>query len=116
MRQRRRPHAWKSRVLPPLLVSKPAPIAPIELSYAFLLHLVDVVYQTVREDESVPSTAWARKMIVQARETYDVNEGRVMVAECTEGECPADTGWLCRYGDDDVCVSCRRKRPEWPLT
>jgi hypothetical protein len=42
-----------------------------KLNDKFLLHLVDVVWQTANEDESVPSTIWAMKMIEHAKNTYD---------------------------------------------
>ena len=32
-----------------------------------LLHLVDVVWSTANEDESVPSTKWAKEMIETAK-------------------------------------------------
>lgn len=36
----------------------------------FLLILVDVVWTTALQDESVPSTEWARRMIARARTEY----------------------------------------------
>jgi hypothetical protein len=42
----------------------------------FLLRLVDVVWGVAREDESVPSTDWATKMILQARDSYGGSAGR----------------------------------------
>ena len=39
-------------------------------SEAFLLHLVDVVWGVANEDESVPSTDWAKRMIQTARYTF----------------------------------------------
>lgn len=38
--------------------------------YMFLLHLVDVVWNTAKESEEVPSTKWAKEMIDKANETY----------------------------------------------
>jgi len=46
-------------------------LAEIERLKKLQLHLVDVVWGVAHEDESVPSTVWARRMIVQARETFD---------------------------------------------
>lgn len=40
----------------------------------FLRHLVDVVWGVAHEDESVPSTDWADRMIEQARRTYSTTE------------------------------------------
>jgi hypothetical protein len=40
-------------------------------SEPFLLHLVDVVWQEAHEDQSVPSTEWAKKMIAKARRTFE---------------------------------------------
>lgn len=42
----------------------------------FLLHLVDVVWQTALHDDSVPSTEWAQRMIARARERYVKGEKR----------------------------------------
>lgn len=47
-----------------------------EQSELFLLQLIDVVWGVAYEDESVPSTAWARRMIAKARETYDPSQLR----------------------------------------
>jgi len=42
----------------------------LEAEEPFLLHLVDVVYGIVKEDESVPSTVWVKEMIAKAKETF----------------------------------------------
>ena len=47
-----------------------------EQDETFLLHLVDVVWGTANEDESVPSTDWAARMILQARDSYGGGVGR----------------------------------------
>jgi len=47
-----------------------------EQDETFLFHLVDVVWGTTNEDESVPSTDWAARMILQARDSYGGGVGR----------------------------------------
>jgi hypothetical protein len=48
----------------------------LEEDEAFLFRLVDVVWGTANEDESVPSTDWAARMIIQARDSYRGSAGR----------------------------------------
>ncbi len=40
------------------------------LNDKFLHHLVDTVHGIIFEDNSVPSTKWAKEMIAKARETF----------------------------------------------
>ena len=44
-------------------------LAEIKRQDKFLLHLVDVVWGEANEDESVPSTDWALRMIEKAKAT-----------------------------------------------
>jgi len=41
----------------------------------FLRHLVDIVWQTAKEDQSVPSTEWADRMIEKAKSTISPGPG-----------------------------------------
>ena len=42
----------------------------VEGQERFLLHLVDVVWGVANEDESVPGTDWAKRMIEQAKKSF----------------------------------------------
>lgn len=46
------------------------PFADEELEHNFLLHLVDGVWGEAHEDQSVPSTDWAERMIAKAKDTF----------------------------------------------
>lgn len=48
----------------------PLPEPPVVHPDAFLRHLIDVTWGIANEDESVPSTNWADRIIQQARSTY----------------------------------------------
>lgn len=49
---------------------------PVDKDRLFQLHLIDVVWGHIWEDESVPGTARAERLIEQAKESFDEAEVR----------------------------------------
>lgn len=45
----------------------------------FLLHLIDVVWNTCTESTDVPDTDWAHRMIAEARHTYKGDEKKPVI-------------------------------------
>jgi hypothetical protein len=79
----------------------------VERLTKLLPHLVDVVWGEAHEDESVPSTAWARRLIVQARETYDPDDPLPPPCVACGGTGRNRPPGLKMPGWGEVCAKCK---------
>lgn len=64
----------------------------------FLLHLVDVVWGEAKEDQSVPSTEWASRMIEKAIARHN--------QEAFSASCTGDCGM--NYCNENGCIEQKR--------